>query len=93
MAWPIGAARPLSGSSSAMRVLPDGVTGEPTDAFDGRGRGGRRASLGLLAAGAQQKSDGGKREEGTGASARNSGERLQMDGNERSQASDGQASA
>jgi len=30
--WPIGAARPLSGSNSAMRVLPDAVTGEPAAA-------------------------------------------------------------
>ena len=32
MAWPIGAARPLSGSSIAMRALPEAVIGEPTGA-------------------------------------------------------------
>ena len=29
-AWPVGAARPDSGKSSAMRSLPDGVVSEPT---------------------------------------------------------------
>jgi len=29
MAWPIAAARPVSGSSMAMRALPEAVVGEP----------------------------------------------------------------
>src|SRR5258708_28285340 len=32
-AWPTAAAWPLSGSRSAMRILPDEVTGEPIEAL------------------------------------------------------------
>ena len=39
MAWPIGALRPLSGSSSAIRALPEAVVGEPACGSVGFGGG------------------------------------------------------
>ena len=61
MACPSAAERPLSGSISAMRILPEAVIGEPAFGVvvDGRRW---RASLRSFGAGAQQKGDCGNRE-------------------------------
>ena len=60
MAWPIGALRPLSGSSSAMRYLPEAVVVGPPGGVVGAGGGPDALGWGA-SAGAQQQRDGGER--------------------------------